>query len=118
MGSFIKCFDVVSSVVEEASSQFFPLWKANDEKYKILKEYCEAIDSLAAEFNGESFEATIDDTEMTIEIKMECMDINIESQTHRYYDLIQRAVSFGFSVSGNGNLVVKFLFPSIWDEVV
>ena len=38
MDSFVKCFDVVSMVVDEANSQFAPLWKPNEEKYKILKQ--------------------------------------------------------------------------------
>ena len=118
MGSFAKCFDVVSMVVEEAATQFAPLWRINDERCKILKQYCGAIDSLAAEFDGESFEVDIDDIKMTIGIKMECKDMTIESQTHKYYSLAQRAVSFGFSASENGNLVAEFVFPSIWDKAV
>lgn len=118
MGSFVKCFDVVSMVVEEATSQFAPLWKVNNERYKILKQYCEVIDSLASEFDGESFEADIDDIKMTIGIKMECKDMTIKSQTHKYYSLAQRAVSFGFSAADNGNIVVEFVFPSVWDKAV
>ena len=31
MGSFVKCFDAVSMVVDEATSRFAPIWKENKE---------------------------------------------------------------------------------------
>ena len=34
MGSFIKCFDAVSMVVDEATSRFAPIWKENKESKK------------------------------------------------------------------------------------
>ena len=58
--AFVNCFDVVSMVVEEATSQFAPLWKLNKESNKILEQYCSVIDSLAEEFGGESFDVTSD----------------------------------------------------------
>lgn len=113
----IRCFDVVSMVTDEATSQFAPLWKANNEKIEILKQYCEVIDLLAEEFGGESFDVEVDDIAMTITIQMECQDMTLESQRHKYYSLAQRAISFGFSVTDEGLLNVKFVFPSIWDKV-
>ena len=116
MNSFVNCFDVVSMVVDEATAQFAPLWDINKEKYRILKQYCGVIDSLAEEFNGESFDVDVDDIAMTITIKMECHDVTIESQNHKYYSLAQRALAFGFSVSEDGLLCMKFVFPSVWDK--
>ena len=115
--SFVNCFDVVSIVVEEATSQFAPLWKLNNESNRVLEQYCSVIDSLSEEFGGESFDVTVDDIEMTITIVMECEDITIESKTHKFYSLAQRCKSLGFSVSEDGNLNVKFVFPSVWTKV-
>ena len=42
----VKCFDVVSELVTEATRQFTPLWKLNEDKYKVLENYCKAVDSL------------------------------------------------------------------------
>lgn len=116
MSDFVKCFDVVSMVVEEATDQFYPLWEINKERYGILKQYCDVLDSLSTEFNGESFEAEVDDVSMTVTITMECQEITIESKNHRYYSLAKRAISFGFSVSDDGLLCAKFVFPSIWEK--
>lgn len=117
MNSFVKCFDIVSMVVDEATSQFAPLWKINKEKYRTLEQYCDTLDSLADEFDAESFDVEIDDITMTITITMECDEIIIESQNHKYYSIAQRLTAFGFSVSKDGLLCAKFVFPSVWDKV-
>lgn len=116
MSSFVKCYDTVSMVIDEATSRFAPLWKENRESKRILAQYCRVIDDLVNEFDGESLEVDVDEIQMTISIKIECQDITLESQKHKYYGLASRAVSFGFSVSNNGNLVVEFVFPSIWER--
>lgn len=114
--SFVKCFDVVSMVVDEATDQFSPLWVVNKDKYDVLKQYCGVLDNLAKEFDGESFEVEVDDIAMTITISMECKEMTIETANHQYYSLAQRSTSFGFSVASNGNLVVQFTFPSVWSK--
>ena len=112
--SFVKCFDVVSMVVEEATKQFAPIWKLHEECNSILGQYCSVIDSLAEEFGGKSFDVAVDDIAMTITVVMECEDMVIESKTHKFYSLAQRTNTLGFSVSEDGNLNVKFVFPSVW----
>lgn len=112
--SFVKCFDVVEMVIEEANKQFAPLWKLDKEKYRILEQYCQVIDDLSEEFDGVSYDVEVDDISMTIAITLECQDISIQQQSHKYYSLAQRAITFGFSTSKDGNLNVKFVFPSVW----
>ena len=115
--AFVNCFDVVSMVVEEATKQFAPLWKLDNECNRILEQYCSVIDSLAEAFGADSFDVTVDDIAMTITIVMECEDMTIESATHKFYSLAQRSKALGFSVSEDGNLNVKFVFPSVWTKV-
>ena len=113
----VNCFDVVSMVVDEATRQFEPLWEVNEEKHKILEQYCSALDELAEEFDGESFEVDVDDIKMTISITMECADMTIKSSSHKFYALVQRASALQFFVSEEGLLGVRFIFPSIWDKI-
>lgn len=115
MSNRVKCFDVVSMVTEEATRQFAPLWKENEECLDILKQYCKAIDSLAKEFDGISYDVSVDDIEMTISIKLECQDFEVGSKSHVFCQLAERAVSLGFTAADNGNLFVEFVFPSIWE---
>lgn len=116
MNTFVKCFDVLSMVVTEATNQFSPIWKLDEEKYRILEQYCQVIDDLADEFDGVSYDVEIDDIAMTIAITLECQDMNIQTQSHKYYTLAQRAISFGFSVSNDGNLNMRLVFPSVWER--
>lgn len=112
----VKCIDVVSMVVEEATKQFSPLWTVNKDNYSILEQYCSVIDSLAEEFDCEAFDVSVDDIRMTIAISLECNDIVIDSSTHIFYSLVQRSKSIGFSVSEDGNLNITFVFPSVWER--
>lgn len=114
--AFVSCFDIVSEVVDEATSQFAPLWKQNKESMRILEQYCSVLDSIAEDFRGEAFEVEVDDIAMTIAVTMECPDIIIESATHKFFTIAQRAKAVGFSVSENGNLNIKFIFPSVWER--
>lgn len=117
MSNFVKCFDVVSAVVDEATDRFSPIWEINEERYEILKQYCDVFDDLVEEFDGESLDVEVDDISMTIAITMECHEITIESQNHVYYSLAERAKFIGFSASEDGLLCAKVVFPSIWEKV-
>lgn len=113
-----KTFDVVSTVIEEANKRFAPIWEPDKEKTDILKQYCEAIDILIKEFDGQSLDVEVDEEKMLICIKLECSEITIEGKEHRYYDLIQRSVSFGFSGTNNDTMILELVFPSIWNMVI
>lgn len=112
----VKCFDVVSMVVEEANQQFRPFWVANEEKKLILKQYCGIIDSLANDFDGESFEVEIDEINMEIQVTLECGEMIIDSPSHVFYELTKRAMRIGFSATSDDKIHIKFVFPSIWDK--
>lgn len=49
-------------------------------KLDILHEYCDAIDGILKEFDGDSIDVDIDDIKMTICITVECEDLTIESK--------------------------------------
>lgn len=112
--AFVKCIDVVSMVIEEATARFAPLWKLDVESSRILEQYCSVIDSLAEEFGGESFEVSVDEISMDIKITMECEDITIESVSHKFCKLALHTKAVGFSASEDGNLNLEFVFPSVW----
>ena len=115
----INCFDVVDVVVQEATERFAPVWEVNTRRYNVLKQYCSIIDSLSDRFGGESYEVEIDETKMTISIKLECLDMTIKSVTQIFYGLADQAEPANFTSNPeNGNLIVEFVFPSIWKRAV
>jgi hypothetical protein len=113
---FIKSFDVVSMAVEEATNKFSNLWKLNGDKYKSLKHYCNMIDNLVDEFESKSLVAKVNENDMTIEVKMECIDLDIYEHNHQYYELIQKTKSIGFSAKDETNMWVEFVFSGVWDK--
>lgn len=117
MNKRINCYDVVEMVINEASNQFAPRWKRDEECLKILRQYCEVIDMLSDEFEGKYFEVGVDDVDMTISIKMGCPDCTIETLQHNFYKLIKKAVSFSFTHGEGDNVDVEFVFPSVWEKV-
>lgn len=114
--SFIKCFDVADMIIDEATKRFSPLWKLNTERLDIFKDYCNAVDALVEEFDGESIDVEVDEITMEVTITLECDEVLIESDTHMLYELAKRTTKYGFSVSEDGNLLVKFVFPGLWDK--
>ena len=111
----VKCFDVVESVVEVANERFAPIFTLDEHKYDVLKNYCEAIDDLSDEFDGEYFEVDVDEDTMEVKISLECPDMTIESRDHVFWELAKRSVRMSFSTSGE-SLRVSFVFPSIWKK--
>ena len=116
--SFVKCFDVVQMVVDEASNQFAPLWKVNEEKLNELKEKCADVDSMILDFGGEGIEVEVDDIKLTISITVSCCDGVIVEGGIVFLRVVNDALSVGFTKSKDGEGVdVTRVFPGIWDKV-
>lgn len=113
----LKCFDIAEMVIDEATNQFSPIWIVNDDKKGIFKQYCDVLDSISEEFDGEAFEVDVDDVKMTISVKFFCSEFTIENESHPFYALAKRALSMSFAYEKEDrNMSVEFVFPSIWDK--
>ena len=112
--SFIKCFSIAEEIINEATERFGSSFKVNNEKLSIFKEYCEAIDLIAEEFDGTSIEVEVDEITSEISITLESEEIIIESESHILCELLKRTVRYGFSASEDGNLLTKLVFPTLW----
>lgn len=113
----IRCFDIAEMVLDEATEQFSPIWVVDEEKKGALKQYCDALDILSEEFNGQAFEVDVDEVKMTISIKMFCDEIEVCDETHLLYKLGKVAKSMSFSYSKEDDtMAVEFVFPSIWKK--
>lgn len=114
--SEIKCYDVASMVVEEANDRFAPIWKPNEEFLKGFKLCCDAIDLIAQEFGGISYDVEVNEENMEITIVLECDEVIVENDNHILYKLIKRTIRYGFSASEEGNLLITLVFPGIWSK--
>lgn len=116
---FIKCYDTLLMVIEEANDQFGLAWKVNKEKERIMKKNCDQIDDISSEFGGVSYEVDINDETMDITVSLVCTEMTLESPKHKYYWLIQNTKSFGFTNIDNGELLkVTFVFDGIWERAI
>lgn len=113
----LKCFDIAEMVIGEAAKQFSPIWIVDEEKKEIFKQYCDVLDSISEEFDGEAFEIDVDDVRMTISVKLFCRELTIEDKSHPFYALAKRALSMSFEYEKEDrNMSVEFVFPSIWNK--
>ena len=110
----IKCFDVVEMVLAEATQRFAPLFAESADSKEELKRYCDVLDEIAQEFDAQSFDVEVDEISMNIAITMESPDIIIRSGEHRFFDLVNMAISVKFSHGEGDTVAVRFMLPGIW----
>lgn len=113
----VKCYDVVSMVTDEATSQFGSLWKVNESRQNQLKYSCELIDKFAEECGGIAYDVDVDDITMELSVAIECEEMIVDSRDSVFYALLKRAKGLKFGSSG-ANLCIKLSFDSIWDKVI
>ena len=117
MDDTITCFDFVSSAAEETAKHFPVPLKIDSEKCGSLKECCRDIDSLAREFGGFSYRAAVDTDTLAVTVGLECMEISLDGGINVLSGLIKRALSLEVSISDRGNLLLRFVFPGIWEPL-
>ena len=114
---FVKCFDVVSMVVEEANNQFGVTWNIDKEKERDLKRVCVNIDFLSDEFNGVAFEVDINEITMDITVSLICAEIIVENASHRLFDVLKCTKRFAIKPAEDlTNTQIDFVFPGIWER--
>lgn len=117
--SKIKCFDVVESVVDEATERFAPTFVENSKNKSILKSYCEALDSIIEEISGTSIEVEVDEIKMSITVSIGCNEIIVYPESELFYKITERATAVGFRISEDpDSIVIDFVFPSIWERAI
>ena len=110
----VKCFDLVSEIIDEATSRFEDV-KANNEGFEFIKRACSYFDEFADEYEGVSFGAEVDSVTSDISITLECPIIMVKSRTHKFFILMQHAKSVEFYAKKD-LLGVTFTFPGIWEN--
>lgn len=115
----IKCFDIASMVIDEASLKFSPDWKINEEFYGIFKGYCEVVDKTTERSGKESLEVFVDDETKVIEISIVCADYeaNNRKNGNLVNALFERAVEVKVLRVNSDLIKLVLTFPSLWEKV-
>ena len=113
---FVNTYDVVETVIDEATKQFGNGWFISKTKSKNLKADCALIDCLISEFDCEAAQAEIDAETMKLRVSIVCPDMVLEhGRTHPFFALIQHAEAFAFSAAED-SLKVDFVFAGLWEK--
>ena len=112
----MTCYDAAEMVLDEATQRFAPLFRENRENKLILRQYCDALDLLAEEFDGVSFEIDVDEITMEITLTMECGEIELSSAKHRLFQLAALSKKFSIRHGEGDTLALAFTFSPIWER--
>lgn len=116
--SFMKCFDAVTMVTDEATKQFGSLLQEDADKKLALQESCELIESLANQFGGVAYETEVDDETTEISVGLTCEEFETDATSSKLYELLERAKKVEFKTSDNEHIEIVFTFGGIWTSTM
>lgn len=111
---FVKCFDVVMMVAEEATKQFGSLLCVDEDKERLLESYCEILDSIAKRFNGVSFDVEVDDETTDITVSLVCDEFEIDEHSDEFYSLVSKTKKINIKACDSDKIQIDFTFGGIW----
>jgi len=113
---FVKCFDAVTMVTDEATRQFGSLLREDEDKKQELKKSCDMIESLANQFDGIAYETKVNDETTEISIALTCSEFETDAKSSKFYELLGRAKKAKFRVAEEPDDCVEmtFVFDGIW----
>lgn len=115
--SFVKCFEAVTMVTDEATKQFGSLLYEDADKKHELQEACEMIESLANQFGGVAYETEVDDETTEISISLTCAEFETDAASSKFYELLKRTKKVGFKAAEKDKVEVTFTFDGIWSSL-
>ena len=117
------CVSVTASLLDEATQKFSPQFVENAEYRDILLDYCSAFDTIMGAIDCTSFTVEVGEDDMTVSVSLGINYAEIVSEgvvvelgDKMFAALMERAVSMEFSKGEGDTSIVKFTFPSIWEE--
>ena len=112
----IKTEDTLDEIIEVAKDRVSSLFRLNEEKLEILKSYCRAFNKVLLEFDADSYEISVNEDTLEIEMSMTCVGIVIESKRHLFLELLDRSVYAELISEDGKSVTVKLVFPSLWEN--
>lgn len=110
--------DLLVPIIENKSDYLGADFIINDEKLSIVKELCEAIESLENEINFIEFKAKFNDTTGKLEFNIITQDFLITNKTTMFHKLLNYAIKFEISTEELGESVrLYFEFNNVWDYI-
>lgn len=115
---FIKCYDAVKSIIDEATRQFSPIFKEDRIKKEMFKEQCNAIDWIAEQFGGVSYEININDVTMRIMISLVCEEFELDKSCSDFLKMIDNTLQIAFKEVDENYIQIDFVFDGVWEKAI
>lgn len=114
MGRF-KCYDIVESVIDEATAQFRGMTESPKAK-ELLKDLCEKIDVFIESVDADAFSISVDKITTKISLYVSCPEFTIEDRNHSLLNILPSSIEFYVRKSEDVEDTVEFQFviPGIW----
>lgn len=111
----MKSYDIVESVTDEATKQFFGMREIPTRK-EFLKNVCDDIDALIERTEAESFSVDIDESAMDIILCVTCPEVIAEERDHPLHQVLVNTKSFSVRKSPDMEDGIEFQFrvQGIW----
>ena len=109
-----NCKDIATILIDEATKKFSQEYTIDTENLDILMDYCQKLDEICEQIDGESFSVEVLEKEKLIKIILISPDIVINANQHPFYDLVDRTVYFRIYPNDNQDVCAEFVFPSVW----
>lgn len=113
----VKCYEASIDLIEEAG-KIFKDRTIDREKLDSFKVLCGYIDMVASEFNGITYDISVDEDTTDICVVLECEEITLEKRNAPLYDAMLRCKAVGFLCGENGynNVKVRFITDGVWSH--
>lgn len=111
----IKCWDILNEVLTEATSQFAPTMTPNYDRVQKVKIFCNHVDTFAAEMDATEYHVNVNEENTDITVEVTCPLVYVEDRGDAFYKLARVSKLFGFKENKDGDIVVSFVIPGVWE---
>ena len=112
-----NCFPIVMLAVDNASEEYAETHRIVPERVEILKQYCDAVDLLISQRDGNGFSFDVDPQDMTLHMEFALSDIEVFHKNKDLFpQLASRSLRFSVEHCDSTHIRVELVYPSLWEE--
>lgn len=117
MSGFVKCYDTLEMVIEDATKQLGVVFCENAKAKSDLKVICDNIDSMIEQYGGVSYEVSMDRATMDVTISLVCEGFETEREISSFHRVCACAKKLVFKQADEDHVQIDFIF-GIFKRVV
>ena len=114
-------FLISQMVLDQATDQYAKFYRVDEENMEKYKRCCDAFDYLIESADNEDcdLEVQVDDNDLTVEVTLTLpSSISGDENTHDFGWIADWALSMETEYADDGRVMLHFIFPSLWEEIL